>query len=69
MEQTERYLIYDTFFKCFGWMDSSEVSKLMGLMMDDVLKDIKETADPENWHSGDIEISIKRVLLQRLGID
>ena len=31
-------------------------------IVDFIVEDIKETADPDNWHSGDIEIGFRRFL-------
>lgn len=47
-------------------MDSSEAGVIADAMEDDVMTDIEETADKESWHSGDIEVAMKRVLLKRL---
>lgn len=40
---------------------------IIDAILDDVYQDVDETADPENWHSGDVRIAIVRVLKKRLG--
>ena len=67
MTKQEKDFIYRVFTYCFCWTD--DVQKLFDSMIDDVYEDIMETADHDNWHSGDVQIAIRRVLFERLGID
>jgi hypothetical protein len=46
--------------------DSIEAGEVANALQDDVMQDIAETADPDNWHSGDIDIALSRVLKKRL---
>ena len=46
--------------------DSIEAGKLAEALLQDVVEDIKETADPDEWGSGDIDIALTRVLVKRL---
>ena len=46
--------------------DSNEAGEVANALQDEVMEDIAETADPENWHSGDIDIALARVLKKRL---
>lgn len=46
--------------------DSIEAGEVANALQDEVMQDIAETADPDNWHSGDIDISLARVLKKRL---
>lgn len=46
--------------------DSIEAGEVANALQDDVMQDIKETADPDNWHSGDIDIALSRVLRKRI---
>lgn len=46
--------------------DSIEAGEVANALQDDVMQDIAETADPDNWHSGDIDIAFGRVLKKRL---
>lgn len=67
MTKQEGYFIYTIFAYHFGWMD--DMQKLFDAIVDDVYEDIMETADHDNWHSGDVQIAIRRVLFKRLGIE
>ena len=46
--------------------DSIEAGEVANALQDEVVRDISETADPDNWHSGDIDIALSRVLRKRL---
>ena len=46
---------------------SSDADDLADAITDDVITDIEETAG-ENWHSGDVDIALMRVLKKRLCI-
>lgn len=46
--------------------DSIGASEVANALQDEVMEDIAETADPDNWHSGDVEIALGRVLKKRL---
>lgn len=35
---------------------------------DDVVQNVRETADPEEWNEDDIRLAVGRVLCDRLGI-
>lgn len=48
--------------------DSIEAGEVANALQDEVLQDVAETADPECWHSGDVEIALARVLRKRLGL-
>jgi hypothetical protein len=45
--------------------DSIEAGEVANALQDEVVRDIAETADPDNWHSGDIDIALGRVLTRR----
>lgn len=47
--------------------DNWDRNAIVDAVLDDVYKDVDETADPEEWHSGDVRIAIVRVLKKRLG--
>lgn len=46
--------------------DFMEAGEVVSALQSEVIEDITETADPENWHSGDIDISLARVLKKKL---
>lgn len=46
--------------------DSVECGEVADALQDDVMQDIRETADSENWNSADIDIALSRVLRKRL---
>lgn len=47
--------------------DNWDRNAIVNAILDDVYQDVDETADPEDWHSGDVRIAIVRVLKKRLG--
>lgn len=57
--------LYSKFLNFFP--DSQDAGEVADAVTDDVVTDIKETAD-ENWHSGDVDIALMRVLKKRLCI-
>ena len=46
--------------------DSIEAGEVANALQDEVMQDIAETADPDNWHGGDVDIALVRVLKKRL---
>jgi hypothetical protein len=46
--------------------DSIEAGEVADSLLPEVVQDIEETADPELWHSGDIDIALARVMKKRL---
>lgn len=61
--------IYSIFVDTFKWMDIRDIDTFFAEIGDDVLCDVQETADMELMHSGDVEIAIRRVLFDRLGLN
>lgn len=46
-------------------MDTDQAWSVTGLIIDDVVKDVEECADGENWNDSDVRLAIGRVLIQR----
>lgn len=69
IDEPAKEFVRQIFLVTFDWMDSSDVEKLHGMMAEDVIRDIKETADPDEWNSVDVKIAIRRVLFEKLGIE
>lgn len=46
--------------------DSIEAGEVANALQDEVMQGIADTADPDNWHSGDIDIALARVMKRRL---
>ena len=46
--------------------DSIEAGEVANALQDEVMQDIAETADPDSWHGGDIDIALARVLRKRI---
>ncbi len=59
--------ISHVFFDCFKWMDDSDIEGLQSLLLDDIIKDIEESAD-EDFNDDDVRIAIRRTLFEKLGI-
>lgn len=47
-------------------MGSLDAERLSDALQDDVVKDIEETADSDNWNWSDVDIAMTRVLLKRV---
>lgn len=45
------------------FMESADASELAAAITDDIATDIEETADSENWTSGDVDMALARLLL------
>ncbi len=49
---------------------SSDYSDLVAeAILTDVIADVNECADAENWNEDDVRLAIGRVLISRMGID
>ena len=46
-------------------MDTDQAVSVTDLIIDDVVKDVEECADGENWNDSDVRLAIGRVLIQR----
>ena len=46
--------------------DSIEAGEVANALQDEVMEDVAETADHDEWHSGDVDIALGRVLKKRL---
>lgn len=46
-------------------MDTDQAWSVTGLIIDDVVKDVEECADGENWNDSDVRLAIGRTLIQR----
>lgn len=47
-------------------MDTDQAQSVTDLIIDDVVKDVEECADGDNWNDSDVRLAIGRVLIQRL---
>jgi hypothetical protein len=43
--------------------------RIVNAVLDDVIKDIEETADVETFNSNDVEIAFTRVLIKKLNVE
>ena len=67
-QRNMRKYINDYLYARFlNFSDSLDAGDVADALTDDVVTDIKETAG-ENWHSGDVDIALMRVLKKRLCI-
>lgn len=71
MNKDDKKFVKSTTFRILSQVfeDGRDAENICDDILDDVIDDIEETADPENWHDGDIRIAIARVLKQRLGME
>lgn len=46
-------------------MDTDQAQSVTDLIIDDVVKDVEECADGDNWNDSDVRLAIGRVLIQR----
>ena len=49
-----------------GMMDIDQATHVTSLIVHDVVKDVEECTDGENWNDSDVRLAIGRVLIQRL---
>lgn len=68
MEKTDKKFVNEVLYRRLLYVipDSIEAGEVANALQDEVVRDIAETADPDNWHSGDIDIALGRVLKKRL---
>ena len=43
--------------------------RIVNAVLDDVIKDIEETADVDTFNSNDVEIAFTRVLIKKLNVE
>jgi hypothetical protein len=63
-----RQNVWKQILNLFQWWDYSEISSIQNAILDDVCKDVVETSDSPNYNDSDIRISIKRTIVNRLGL-
>lgn len=67
MDKGQLLYINEYMYRMFlHFMDSSDAGRLSDELQDDVVRDIEETADGDNWNSSDVNIAMSRVLLKRV---
>ncbi len=68
MTKTDKKFVNEVLYRRLLYVipDSIEAGEVANALQDEVVRDIAETADPANWHSGDIDIALGRVLKKRL---
>lgn len=68
MEKNDKEFVNEVLYSRLLYVipDSIEAGDVANALQDEVMQDIAETADPDNWHSGDIDIALSRVLKKRL---
>lgn len=67
MNQITREFINEHIYRRFlTFMESVDAGEMAYALTDEVMKDVLETADPDNWHSGDVDIALGRVLINRI---
>lgn len=54
---------------CVTLIPDEYFTKIVDAIKDDIVQDIYETADHENWNSDDLGLAIGRVLCTKLGIE
>lgn len=71
MDKKDKQFINEIIYRKFlsVGFESIDAGRVADALTDEVAEDVEETADPENWHSGDVEIALARVLKKRLGIE
>ena len=61
-ERQRRYVNEYIYRKFLLFMDCSDASRLADSITDGIVNDIEETAG-EDWHSGDIDIALSRLMV------
>ena len=49
--------------------DFTDTEKIVDMFIDEVIEDVEETADPDNWGSEDVRIALARAIKKKLSID
>lgn len=62
IENTIRSLLSDAVAGCY-------IKNVIDNIKDDVIEDVNDAADPEEWNDDDVRLSIGRVLYKRLNIE
>lgn len=69
MTDRNKEYINDYMYRMFmHFMDSSDAGRLSDELQDDVVSDIEETGDGDNCNWSDVDASMSRVLLRRVGL-
>lgn len=63
---TVKEILMDTLI--LTYIDHWELDELTDAILDDVITDIHESADPENWNSNDVIMALSRVLRKKAGL-
>ena len=68
MEKIEKQFVENTIKEICGnfCYSAYDIEKIVDAVLDDVIKDIEETADVETFNYSDVEIAFTRVLLKKL---
>ena len=70
MEKKDIDFISECIYRRFLlFMDSNDANLISESILEDVVRDVEECADPKYWNSIDVDIAITRVLKERLGIE
>lgn len=60
-------LLYRMFLPIIN--DSADTGNIVDSIIDEVVEDVKETADEDNWNSEDVRIALARVIKKKFGVD
>ena len=49
--------------------DFTDTEKIVDMFIDEVIEDVEETADPDNWGAEDVRIALARAIKKKFSID
>lgn len=70
MNKKDKQFINEIIYRKFlsVGFNSVDAGSVADALTNEVVDDVEETADSRNWHSGDVEMALARVLKKKLGI-
>lgn len=62
-----RQIVFSFLLRIMG--DFADTEKIVDMVIDEVIEDVKETADLDNWGSEDVRIALARAIKKKFSID
>lgn len=62
-----RQIVFSFLLRIMG--DFADTEKIVDMVINEVIEDVKETADPDNWGAEDVRIALARAIKKKFSID
>ena len=68
MNEKEKNFVKERLFNKIQMLipDFNETEEIAEILLGEVIEDIEETADVGEWHSGDVDMALARVIKKKL---